>query len=76
MPYADDSPSPVPWPTGLVVKKGSKARARVSGLMPSPVSETVARTYRPSATPWRSASADERVIEVAFTERLPPPGMA
>ena len=24
MPYDSDSPSPVPWPTGLVVKKGSK----------------------------------------------------
>jgi len=27
MPYAVASPSPVPFPTGLVVKKGSKMRA-------------------------------------------------
>ena len=33
-----DSPSPVPLPEGLVVKKGSNARASTSGVMPSPVS--------------------------------------
>ena len=35
-----DNPSPVPWPTGLVVKKGSKALARVCGVMPVPSSLT------------------------------------
>ena len=36
-------PRPVPRPTGLVVKKGSPARARISGLIPVPVSVTVTR---------------------------------
>ena len=34
-------PRPVPRPTGLVVKKGSPARARVSAVIPAPVSATV-----------------------------------
>ena len=33
------SPSPVPWPTGLVVKNGSKIRSRISGGTPGPVSQ-------------------------------------
>src|SRR6267142_1881723 len=37
-------PSPVPLPRSLVVKKGSKIRARSSGGMPLPVSLTVKRT--------------------------------
>ena len=46
MPCTTDSPSPVPWPTGLVVKNGSKMRARISGVMPAPVSRTVSRGVR------------------------------
>src|SRR6266480_1528078 len=38
------SPSPVPLPRSLVVKKGSKMRGRSSGGMPLPVSLTVKRT--------------------------------
>src|SRR5260370_33089969 len=34
------SPSPVPLPSSLVVKNGSKARAMTSGDMPAPVSLT------------------------------------
>ena len=33
-------PRPVPLPTSLVVKKGSKMRARVAASMPAPVSDT------------------------------------
>ena len=33
-------PSPVPWPTSLVVKNGSKMLGRYSGAIPTPVSET------------------------------------
>ena len=33
------SPSPVPSPTGLVVKNGSKMRARMSSGTPGPVSQ-------------------------------------
>ena len=39
-PWAMARPSPVPSPTGLVVKKGSKARRRVSASIPSPESRT------------------------------------
>ena len=42
-------PSPVPSPTGLVVKKGSNIRLIVSGAMPWPVSATLSRTYSPGA---------------------------
>lgn len=35
--YDSDRPSPVPLPTGLVVKKGSKMRFRFSGGMPLPM---------------------------------------
>ena len=31
-------PRPVPWPTGLVVKNGSKMRSRISAGMPGPLS--------------------------------------
>ena len=34
------SPWPVPWPTSLVVKKGSKTRWRTASGMPVPVSST------------------------------------
>jgi hypothetical protein len=40
------SPSPVPTPTGLVVKKGSKMRCITSGLMPAPLSSTSTTTRR------------------------------
>ena len=40
MPYETDRPSPVPLPTGLVVKNGSKILLTTSGGMPLPVSAT------------------------------------
>src|SRR4029453_902439 len=41
MEYETDKPSPVPWPTGLVVKNGSKIRFMCSAGMPQPVSSTI-----------------------------------
>ena len=38
-PWIIDRPSPVPFPTPLVVKNGSTARASVAESMPIPVSE-------------------------------------
>jgi signal transduction histidine kinase len=43
------SPRPVPTPTGLVEKNGSKMRSRFSGGMPTPVSRISARILPPSA---------------------------
>jgi hypothetical protein len=43
-PYTLASPRPVPSPAGLVVKKGSKARAATSSVIPIPVSATVRLT--------------------------------
>ncbi|MNZ92171.1 hypothetical protein D3C78_1111860 [compost metagenome] len=37
-------PRPVPWPTGLVVKKGSKMRCTVVASMPGPLSSTLKAT--------------------------------
>ena len=47
----------MPWPSGLVVKNGSKARAATSGAMPVPVSVTQTETYCPGLTspPWARA---------------------
>ena len=39
-PWTTASPSPVPWPTSLVVKKGSKMRGSVASGMPGPLSCT------------------------------------
>src|SRR5439155_20541777 len=36
IPYVMDKPSPVPFPTSLVVKNGSKIRRSTSGEIPSP----------------------------------------
>jgi hypothetical protein len=40
MPNTVESPSPVPLPTPLVVKNGSKTRAWVSAFIPTPESVT------------------------------------
>lgn len=42
------SPSPVPSPTGLVVKKGSKMRLRISAGTPGPVSRNSTSSRSPS----------------------------
>ena len=44
MPWTMESPSPTPRPPSLVLKKGSKIRARTSGGMPLPSSATRATT--------------------------------
>ena len=44
MPYTVESPRPVPLPTALVVKNGSKIWAHTSGDMPLPVSLTDRQT--------------------------------
>jgi hypothetical protein len=62
-----DSPSPVPMPTGLVVKKGSKMRGSTSGGMPVPVSLT-------ATTAWPRSSF--RVAMRISLEWVRPSGMA
>ena len=47
MPWAMPRPSPVPSPTGLVVKKGSKIRSRCSAAIPQPSSSTWTTTQSP-----------------------------
>ena len=56
MPCTSDRPRPVPTPTSLVVKNGSKMRSSTSGAMPLPVSATTSRTY--SAASGRVAGRD------------------
>ena len=45
-----DRPSSVPWPEGLVVKKGSKSRSSTSGRMPGPLSRMRISIW----SPWPS----------------------
>ena len=65
MAFREESPRPVPLPGGLVVKKGSKIRSRVSGAMPTPVSTTSIMAWSVSGTPGP-----------AWMVRRPPSGMA
>ena len=44
MPWQMESPSPVPSPSDLVVKKGSNTLAAISSGIPGPSSETVTAT--------------------------------
>jgi hypothetical protein len=44
IPWQRESPSPVPWPRGLVVKNGSKIRDWISAGMPGPLSATSRNT--------------------------------
>ena len=44
IPYTVARPRPVPFPTSLVVKNGSKMRAWVTASMPIPVSDTASIT--------------------------------
>ena len=52
MRYTMASPCPVPLPTALVVKKGSKTRCRASGAMPVPLSVMWISTSSPRGA-WR-----------------------
>src|SRR5690349_14060827 len=74
-PYTWLRPSPVPFPTSLVVKKGSNALARVSAAMPSPLSVTETRTYSPTRSSGGRSRAPAGIFLVAITTR-PPNGMA
>ncbi len=47
MPCTTDRPSPLPVPTGLVVKNGSKTLRRVAASMPCRVSLTTMRAWSP-----------------------------
>src|SRR3954471_21318378 len=49
-PFTIDRPRPVPWPTGLVVKNGSKTLASMVWSMPTLESETDRQRYRPGRT--------------------------
>ena len=56
MPYTVASPSPVPTPSPLVVKNGSKSRGLVSSFMPMPVSLTasITKEIRTNGIGWLS----------------------
>jgi hypothetical protein len=60
MPYTVDSPRPVPWPSGLVVKNGSKMWLMTSAGMPVPVSATASSAYRPGRAPGAGQAARGR----------------
>ncbi len=47
-----DRPRPVPLPTSLVVKNGSKMRATTSAGMPAPMSESETAAKGPGALAW------------------------
>ncbi|MGC4000072.1 MAG: hypothetical protein QM767_22600 [Anaeromyxobacter sp.] len=70
------SPSPAPLPGALVVKNGSKTRARVASSMPAPVSVTESVTYAPGATPAGSARAASSTAAAVRTVMAPPAGRA
>jgi hypothetical protein len=70
------SPSPVPWPMGLVVKNGSNALAMTSPLIPVPVSVTQSDRYCPGGMScFRAAYASSHLLAVSTVMR-PPLGMA
>ena len=62
-----ESPRPVPTPTALVVKKGSKMRATTLAGIPAPVSRTV--------TTAQPRSSVEVAMRISFSSVLPS-GMA
>ena len=77
MPYTVARPRPVPWPTPLVVKNGSKTWASTSSDIPQPVSVTDSMAYRPGFTSGcrRVIASSNSAFAVATTSR-PPFGMA
>ncbi len=55
-PSTTNNPRPVPSPTALVVKNGSKIRSTTAASIPVPVSMTVSRAYGPGRrSAWASA---------------------
>src|SRR6185312_7206115 len=77
IPYTVDRPSPLPLPTGLVVKNGSNARARVVSSMPAPLSRTTSDTYWPGLMYGRPPAmpSSTSMFEV-LSEMVPPSGIA
>src|SRR5688500_9961109 len=75
MPYTVARPRPVPWPTGLVVKNGSKTCASVSRSMPCPESRTAITVYEPgrAGTPGRSDEYVSVMSSVPVSMTRPPP---
>src|ERR1700682_3835313 len=67
-------PSPVPLPTSLVVKNGSKTRSRTSGGIPKPGSMTDTFTYDPGEHP-ATAPSSNTTFRVSISS-TPPSGMA
>ncbi len=66
----------MPWPSGLVVKKGSKALAITSGGMPVPVSDTQSDRYWPGGrSRSRAPRSSSQRLPVSIVIR-PPSGMA
>ena len=61
MRWQNDKPIPVPDPTSLVVKNGSKMRGRISLGMPGPVSAT-----RTTMLPLSGDAASTRHLPLAF----------
>ena len=59
MPCTTASPRPVPSPTPLVVKKGSKTRSRVAASIPEPVSATDRQTIEPNSPALAEGSFTE-----------------
>ena len=75
--YTVASPSPWCRPSSCVVKNGSKARATVSALMPSPVSEIASSTYSPGrmrASPTAVSRSSSTGVDSMVS--VPPWGMA
>ena len=73
MPIQRLSPSPVPSPTGFVVKNGSNTWRRCSGGMPGPLSSTTILTPFPLSA-VRTVSTPSRPLALmawaAFVKRL------
>src|SRR5205823_13870799 len=75
------SPSPVPLPTALVVKNGSKMRSQSSGAIPGPLSLTSTNTLPFSAyvrkriSPCPSRSEERRVGKGLWFWLAPAPYM-
>ena len=64
-------PSPVPWPTGLVVKNGSKTCFAVSALIPGPESSTSTTTQPSSSSRVRTRSVPwPSIASTALSMRL------
>ena len=72
MPRAVASPSPVPRPTGFVVKKGSNRCASTSGDMPWPVSATERRAHaRPRTRSSAGSASAGTTVDASATVTVP-----